>query len=310
MAAPSQGTPQAQVQPPGLPVPDSDLAPVLAQLNLTAVKNRAMELYASIGRLRDVFQPQYAGALRWPDILNQFAVLNTQLLNLVADMKPILRMFVVYPKAGGVGPETAPILPLMLSTKLLPEMEAERASLQEQLETKMGLTTPQRGGQPAQIPPPVQAQISRLQQQIETIRSACDAANRTIQAGRRTLSQHAASAYQPPAKPDPALVEKERLLRNAVLSGEGLKVANNAHPPKALPPHLAKVLAPSGGGPSSPRGGRPPLPSLRPGGSGFAVPMSPPGGSGGKAQGFKLPSPRVPSPYAAGSPRSAAQKPF
>lgn len=37
-------------------------------------------------------------------------------------------MFVVYPKAGGVGPETAPILPLMLSTKLLPEMETERVS--------------------------------------------------------------------------------------------------------------------------------------------------------------------------------------
>jgi hypothetical protein len=63
-----------------------------------------------------------------PDILNQFAVLNTQLLNLVADMKPILCMWVVYPKAGGVGPDTAPILPLMLSTKLLPEMEVERVS--------------------------------------------------------------------------------------------------------------------------------------------------------------------------------------
>lgn len=174
----------------------------------------------------------------------------------------------------------------------------------------MGLIVPQRGGQPAQDSPPVQAQISRLQQQIEAIRSACDAANRTIQAGRRTLSQHAASAYQPPAKPDPALLEEEKLLRNAVLSGEGLKVMDNSHPPKALPPHLAKVLATPGGGPSSPRGGRPPLPSLRQGGSGFAAPMSPPGGSGGKAQGFKLPSPRIPSPYAAGSPRGAVHKPF
>jgi hypothetical protein len=62
----AQGTPQAQANMQAAPQgPNSDLAPVLAQLNLTAVKNRAMELYASMGRLRDAFQPQYAGALKW-----------------------------------------------------------------------------------------------------------------------------------------------------------------------------------------------------------------------------------------------------
>jgi hypothetical protein len=188
-----------------------------------------------------------------------------------------------------------------------------QAALQEQVETKMGLSLPKRGGQPAQIPAPLQAQISVLQQQIEAIRSACDAANRTIQNGRRTLTQQAAAAYQPPAKPDPALLEKEKLLRSAVLSGEGLRASGPPPRDRALPPHLARVLPTPGGTPDSPRGGmgggRPPLPSPRAGGAHSASPLSPQGGAGGKAPVFKLPSPRIPSPYAVGSSRGAVQKP-
>lgn len=84
-------------------------------------------------------------------------------------MKPILRMFVVYPKAGGVGPQTAPVLPLMLSTKLLPEMEAERVSFhlsthRSHLRCQTGLNF--RTGKPNSIPRLHKLSLPKLRREV------------------------------------------------------------------------------------------------------------------------------------------------
>lgn len=41
-----------------------------------------------------------------PEVLGQFSMVNVELLNLVEDIKPILKMFVVHPK--NVNAENAP----------------------------------------------------------------------------------------------------------------------------------------------------------------------------------------------------------
>jgi hypothetical protein len=61
------------------------------------------------------------------DILDRFAVMNVQLQHLFDQLRPLLRHYAARPRA--VNQTNAPLLPIMLASKLLPEQEAEAASL-------------------------------------------------------------------------------------------------------------------------------------------------------------------------------------
>jgi len=59
--------------------------------------------------------------------MDKFAVLNIQLQNLSSQVRPLLQHYAVCPRS--VNQSNAPILPIMLATKLLPEQEAEQIAL-------------------------------------------------------------------------------------------------------------------------------------------------------------------------------------
>ncbi|PRW59040.1 mediator of RNA polymerase II transcription subunit 8-like [Chlorella sorokiniana] len=100
------------------------------QLHLSAVRARAEELKRSLDQIIQSLQFA-ADRVQWSDALDRFAVINVQYQHLVDALRPLLRQFAAYPRS--VNQTNAPILPIMLATKLLPEMEAEEASLLAQL---------------------------------------------------------------------------------------------------------------------------------------------------------------------------------
>jgi hypothetical protein len=78
------------------PPPKADMAPVLQQLNLASLRTRTQDLRNANSRILHAFTTQ--PSLKWSEVLGQFAMVNVELLNLVEDIKPILKVFVVYPK--------------------------------------------------------------------------------------------------------------------------------------------------------------------------------------------------------------------
>ena len=61
------------------------------------------------------------------DALDKFSVLNVQLQNLSTQLRPLLQHYAVHPRS--VNQSNAPILPIMLATKLLPEQEEEQDAM-------------------------------------------------------------------------------------------------------------------------------------------------------------------------------------
>ncbi|KAH8972729.1 hypothetical protein BDL97_01G006500 [Sphagnum fallax] len=202
------------------PPPKADMAPVLQQLNLASLRTRTQDLHNAISRILHAFTTQ--PSLKWSEVLGQFAMVNVELLNLVEDIKPILKVFVVYPK--NVNAENSTILPIMLSSKLLPEMEAEEATMKEQILSGISSL-------------PVHAQNEKIQRQIETVRLVCDAAEKVLQEARKV---YGLSTRQGPValttldKAQAArIAEQEKLIRAASNYGDGLGLRGSL---SALPP--------------------------------------------------------------------------
>ncbi|PKU63591.1 Mediator of RNA polymerase II transcription subunit 8 [Dendrobium catenatum] len=208
---------------------------VQQQLNLESVKARALGLSKAISRILEDFN---AIALtnatpKWQDILGQFSMVNMELFNIVEDIKKVSKAFVVHPK--NVNAENALILPVMLSSKLLPEMEVEDNAKREQLLSGM-----------ANLPIPTQ--MEKLKVRIDMISAACETAEKVIADTRKA---HGLGSRQGPTlvptldKVQAAKIqEQENQLRAAVNFGEGLRVTGDQrHLPSSLPPHLVDVLA-------------------------------------------------------------------
>lgn len=166
-------------------------------------------------------------------MLGQFSMVNMELFNIVEDIKKVSKPFVVHPK--NVNGENAAILPVMLSSKLLPEMEAEDNTKREQL--LYGITSL-----------PVTTQIEKLKARIDMIAAACETAEKVIADARK---QYGLGTRQGPSlittldKVQVAKIqEQENLLRAAVNFGEGLRVTGDQrhHMPSSLPSHLVEVL--------------------------------------------------------------------
>ncbi|KAL4859748.1 Mediator of RNA polymerase II transcription subunit 8 [Chlorella vulgaris] len=78
--------------------------------------------------------------LRRSDALDRFAVINVQYQHLLDALRPLLRQFAAYPRS--VNQTNAPILPIMLATKLLPEMEEQERDLLAQQEGEQQALAP------------------------------------------------------------------------------------------------------------------------------------------------------------------------
>ncbi|VFQ68999.1 unnamed protein product [Cuscuta campestris] len=183
---------------------------VQQQLNLESVKTRAISLFKSISRILEDFDAiARANALpKWQDILGQFSMVNLELFNIVEDIKKVSKAFVVHPK--NVNAENATILPVMLSSKLLPEMEMEDNSKREQL--LIGMQNLH-----------VASQIEKLKSRIDMIGAACESAEKVIADTRKAYfgTRQGPTILPTIDKAQAAKIqEQETILRAAVNQGE------------------------------------------------------------------------------------------
>ncbi|KAK6915191.1 hypothetical protein RJ641_020308, partial [Dillenia turbinata] len=235
---------QQQLQPQSQPQPQPQverLNPALQQqLNLESVRTRAISLYKAISRIREEIDAiaRTNSVPKWQDVLGQFSMVNLELFNIVEDIKKVSKAFVVHPK--NVNAENATILPVMLSSKLLPEMEMDDNSKREVLLHVMQNL-------------PISTQSDKLKARIDMIGAACESAEKIITEMRK--------AYGFNMRQGPTIIpnldkvqaakiqEQENLLRAAVNFGEGLRLsADQRQILTALPLHLVDVLPAGDGG--------------------------------------------------------------
>ncbi|WVZ65843.1 hypothetical protein U9M48_015142 [Paspalum notatum var. saurae] len=210
-------------------------AGVQQQLNLEGMRARAVGLYKAIARILEDFEiiarTNPTASPKWQDVLGQFSMVSMELFNIVEDIKKVSKVFVVYPR--NVNAETATILPVMLSSKLLPEMEAEETTKREQLLSGISNL-------------PVPTQIEKIKVRIDMIGSACETAEKVIADYRKSYglgTRQGANLGPTLDKAQAAKIqEQENLLRAAVNYGEGLRVPGDQRQPQSLPSHLVEVL--------------------------------------------------------------------
>ncbi|KAH7865948.1 hypothetical protein Vadar_013448 [Vaccinium darrowii] len=228
----SQPQQQALAPPPQKVVERLNQA-VQQQLNLDSVKTRAVSLFKAISRiLEEIDHLARSNAVpKWQDMLSQFSMVNLELFNIVEDIKKVSKAFVVHPK--NVNAENATILPVMLSSKLLPEMEMDDNAKRDQLLHGMQNL-------------PLSSQIEKLKTRIDMIGAACESAEKVIADTRKAYfgTRQGPTTIPTLDKVQAAKIqEQETLLRNAVNHGEGLRITGDQRQiTSALPLHLVDVL--------------------------------------------------------------------
>jgi hypothetical protein len=219
---------------------------VLQQLNLEQVKTRAISLFKAISRILEDFDA-YARTNttpKWQDILGQYSMVNLELFNIVDDIKKVSKAFIVYPK--NVNADNATILPVMLSTKLLPEMETEDTSKRDQLLQGMQNL-------------PIAIQIDKLKARLDMIAAACEGAEKVLADTRKAycFGTRQGPAIAPTFDKGQAakIQEQENLLRAAVNVGDELRIPGDQRRTTAsLPMHLADAYPVNEGAQSFPDG--------------------------------------------------------
>ncbi|XP_057549744.1 mediator of RNA polymerase II transcription subunit 8 [Amaranthus tricolor] len=234
MGAVQDQSQQKQAQQPAKAVDRLNSA-VQQQLNLEYIKTRAISLFKAISRILEDFDliSRSNAVPKWQDVVGQFSMVNLELFSIVEDIKKASKAFVVYPK--NVNAENASILPVMLSSKLLPEMEVDDNLKREQL--LLGMQNL-----------PIPTQIEKLKARIDMIAAACESAEKVIADTRKAYGldtrQKASTIPNLDRAFSAKIQEKENLLRAAVNHGEGLRLpvdqrqAVSSH----LPSHLVDVL--------------------------------------------------------------------
>ncbi|CAN8266676.1 unnamed protein product [Cochlearia groenlandica] len=221
-----------QNQPP--PVAEKLNQEVIQLLNLESVKTRAVSLFKAVSRILEDFDAygRTNTTPKWQDILGQYSMVNLELFNIVEEVRKVSKAFVVLPK--NVNAENAAILPVMLSSKLLPEMEADDNSKREQL---------LQGVQNLPVP----MQIERLKARMDMIAAACENAEKVLADTRKAYgfgTRQGPSMLPTMDKGQAAKIqEQEKMLRAAVNDGAGTRLPPDQRQlTTALPPHLADVL--------------------------------------------------------------------
>ncbi|KAE8709160.1 Mediator of RNA polymerase II transcription subunit 8 [Hibiscus syriacus] len=204
------------------------------QLNLESLKTRAISLFKAITRILEDFDAysRTNTSPKWQDILGQYSMVNLELFNIVDEIKKVSKAFVVHPK--NVNADNAPILPVMLSSKLLPEMEVEDNLKREQL--LLGMQNL-----------PIPSQIEKLKARIDMIAAACESAEKVLADTRKAycFGSRQGPAILPTLDKGQAakIQEQENLLRAAVNFGEGLRLpADQKQITPSLPLHLVDIM--------------------------------------------------------------------
>ncbi|MBA0877416.1 hypothetical protein Goshw_024908 [Gossypium schwendimanii] len=204
------------------------------QLNLESVKTRAISLFKAITRILEDFDAysRTNTTPKWQDILGQYSMVNLELFNIVDEIKKVSKAFVVHPK--NVNADNAQILPVMLSSKLLPEMEVEDNLKREQL--LLGMQNL-----------PIPSQIDKLKARIDMIAAACESAEKVLADTRKAycfFSRQGPAILPTLDKGQAAKIqEQENLLRTAVNFGEGLRLpADQKLITPSLPLHLVDIM--------------------------------------------------------------------
>ncbi|KAK9799736.1 hypothetical protein WJX73_006461 [Symbiochloris irregularis] len=96
------------------------------QMNLRQLQERAQALARTLDGIIEALQLR-AGQITWPDVLGQFTLLDLQYQQVVHQLSLQLKYHAVFPKA--VNESNAAQLPVLLATKLLPDMDADEAAL-------------------------------------------------------------------------------------------------------------------------------------------------------------------------------------
>ncbi|CAA7037870.1 unnamed protein product [Microthlaspi erraticum] len=226
-------TAQPQAQPP--PVAEKLNQQVVNQLNLESVKTRAISLFKAVTRILEDFDAygRTNTTPKWQDILGQYSMVNLELFNIMEEVKKVSNAFVVLPK--NVNAENAAILPVMLSSKLLPEMETDDNIKREQL---------LQGVQNLPIP----MQIERLKARMDMIAAACENAEKVLADTRKAYgfgTRQGPSMLPTMDKGQVAKTkEQDGMLRAAFNDGTGTRLPPDQRQllNTALPPHLADVL--------------------------------------------------------------------
>ncbi|KAG8490972.1 hypothetical protein CXB51_014109 [Gossypium anomalum] len=174
------------------------------------------------------------------DILGQYSMVNLELFNIVDEIKKVSKAFVVHPK--NVNADNAPILPVMLSSKLLPEMEVEDNLKRKQL--LLGMQNL-----------PIPSQIDKLKARIDMIAAACESAEKVLADTRKAycFGSRQGPAILPTLDKGQAtkIQEQENLLRTAINFGEGLRLlADQKLITPSLPLHLVDIMPVADGVPS------------------------------------------------------------
>ncbi|KAL2462426.1 Mediator of RNA polymerase II transcription subunit 8 [Forsythia ovata] len=232
---------QDQQQPPPARAVERLNTAVQQQLNIDSVKTRAISLFKAISRILEEFDAiaRSNAVPKWQDIMSQFSMVNLELFNIVEDIKNVSKAFVVHPR--NVNAENATILPVMLSSKLLPEMEIDDKTKREQL--LQGIQNL-----------PESAQIEKLKARIDMIGAACESAEKVIADTRKAYfgTRQGPTILPTIDKVQAAKIqEQENLLRSAVNHGEGLRIpGDQRQTTSTLPVHLVDIL-PANDGPQN-----------------------------------------------------------
>ncbi|KAK9060556.1 hypothetical protein SSX86_021260 [Deinandra increscens subsp. villosa] len=228
----AQGQQQQQQQAPAKVVQSLDPG-IQEQLNIDSVKTRAISLFKAISRILEDFDhlARTNSVPKWHDVSSQFSMVNLELYNIVEDVKKVSKAFVVHPK--NVNAENAAILPVMISSKLLPEIEADDNAKREQLLYAMQNL-------------PVPLQIEKLKARIDMIGAACESAEKVIADTRKTYfgTRQGPTNILTLDKAQAAKIQEHgNILRNAVNHGQGLRIPMDQRQiTSVLPAHLADVL--------------------------------------------------------------------
>ncbi|KAG2264411.1 hypothetical protein Bca52824_071490 [Brassica carinata] len=208
--------------------------PVAEELNLDYVKRQTQSLQQAISRILEDFEAysKTNTTPKWKDILGQYKMINLDLFILVEEVKQVSKAFVVLPK--NVNAENASILPVMLATKLLPEMETDnKVKIDQLLQDVQSL--------------PVPMQIETLKERIRKIAEACENAEKVMADARKAygLAPQRGCPSMLPTTMDRAqaakILEQENMLRAAV--NEGLRLPPDQRQiTTALPPHMVDAL--------------------------------------------------------------------
>ncbi|CAN0880359.1 Mediator of RNA polymerase II transcription subunit 8 [Linum grandiflorum] len=203
------------------------------RLNLEYVRMRAISLHKIISRILEDFDAcsRTNTTPKWQDIFGKYSMVNLELFNIVEEIKQVSKAFVVHPK--NVNEENATVLHVLLSSKLLPEIEIDDSLKREQLLQRMQNL-------------PVSSQIEKLKARIQMIAAAFASLEEVLADSRKAYQFGTRQPIIIPTldKVQAAKIHKlETLLRAAVNSGEGLRIpVDQRQTTSTLPVHLADML--------------------------------------------------------------------